>query len=232
MHMKVRFWRKARGIKKTATKIILEASVMYHQRFKLVSLAFVFCFAFAAARSFSAAAAQDSSGKWSYFQFKPGQFLKYEMKSERGLSGWLSIRIEDGSPGGLNVTLAGKWTGEFSETAKLKPGMSAFEFVYAFKNVDIPNAAGSLLNMDAVLVDNTTWKDGFHWAQGDQSIEVKGEKECAGIKGLLVAYTSKNFGRVQKRTYGVNSRIPLPIYAEVPAANDTWTYELVESKGF
>jgi hypothetical protein len=209
----------------------MEAAAMHHQKVKLVSLAFVFCFAFAAVRGFSDATAQDSSGKWSYFQFKPGQFLKYEMKSERGLSGWLSIRIEDGSPGGLNVTLAGKWTGEFSETAKLKPGMSAFELVYAFKNVEIPNAAGSLLNIDAVLVDNTTWKDGFHWTQGDHSIEVKGEKECAGIKGLLVSYTRKNFGRVQKSTYCVNSRIPLPIYAEVPAANDTWTYELVESKG-
>ncbi len=150
------------------------------------------------------------------------------MKSERGLKGWLSIKIEDESPGVLNVTLAGKWTGEFSETAKLKPGMSAFDLVYAFKNVEIPNAAGSLLNVNAVVVDNTTWKEGFTWTQGDNAIEVKGEKECAGIKGLLVTYISKTFGRVQKRTYGVNSNIPLPIYAEVPAANDTWTYELVE----
>jgi hypothetical protein len=109
--------------------------------------------------------------------------------------------------------------------------MSAFDLVYAFKNVEIPNAAGSLLNINADVVDNTTWKDGFHWTQGDSSIEVKGERECAGIKGLLVTYSSKAFGRVQKRTYCVNFNIPLPIYAEVPAANDTWTYELVESKG-
>jgi len=176
------------------------------------------------------AAAQGNSGKWGYFKFKPGQSFKYDMTSERGLKGWLSIKIEDGGNGILNVTLAGKWTGDFSETAKLKPGMSAFDLVYAFKNAEIPNATSSLLDVAAVIVDNTMWKDGFHWAQGDTSIDVKGEKEYAGIKGLLVVYGSEVFGRVQKRTYGVNSDLPLPLYAEVPAANDTWTYTLVERK--
>jgi hypothetical protein len=204
---------------------------MHIRRLSLFSVAFAFLFSITAGYSLSGAPAQDSSGKWSYFKFKSGQFFKYEMKSERGLKGWLSIKIEDESPGVLNVTLAGKWTGEFSETAKLKPGMSAFDLVYAFKNVEIPNAAGSLLNINADVVDNTIWKDGFHWTQGDRSIEVKGERECAGIKGLLATYSSKVFGRAQKRTYCVNSNIPLPLYAEVPAANDTWTYELVESKG-
>jgi len=204
---------------------------MYTRRLSLPSFAFAFLFSITAGYSLSDAPAQDSSGKWSYFKFKSGQFFKYEMKSERGLKGWLSIKIEDESPGVLNVTLAGKWTGEFSETAKLKPGMSSFDLVYAFKNIEIPNAAGSLLNVNAVVVDNTTWKDGFTWTQGDNAIEVKGERECAGIKGLLVTYSSKAFGRVQKRTYCVNSNIPLPLYAEVPAANDTWTYQLVESKG-
>ena len=111
------------------------------------------------------------------------------------------------------MTVAGKWTAEFSETAKLKPGMSAFDLVYAFKNIEIPNAAGSLLNVDAVVIDNTTWKDGFTWTQGDNSIEVKGERECAGIKGLLATYSSKSFGQAQKRTYGVNAKIPLPVYS-------------------
>jgi hypothetical protein len=219
------------GREKAAINILLEVAAMHIRRVSFLSLTFMFLSAFTAGYGLSDASAQNSSGKWSYFKFKSGQFFKYEMKSERGLKGWLSIKIEDESPGVFNVTLAGKWTGEFSETAKLKPGMSAFDLVYAFKNVEIPNAAGSLLNINADVVDNTTWKDGFHWTQGDSSIEVKGERECAGIKGLLVTYSSKAFGRVQKRTYCVNSNIPLPIYAEVPAANDTWTYELVESKG-
>jgi len=204
--------------------------MMLFQRVNFRSLTLMLLLTFAAGNGLSDAGIQNTAGKWSYFKFKPGQFFRYEMKSERGLKGWLSIKIEDGSNGVLNITLAGKWTGEFSETAKLKPGMSAFDLVYAFKNVEIPNAAGSLLNIDAVVVDNTTWKDGFHWAQGDTSIDVKGEKEWAGIKGLLVVYGSKVFGRVQKRTYGVNSDLPLPLYAEVPAANDTWTYTLVERK--
>jgi len=204
---------------------------MHRQRVHLLALTCLSLFAFAAGNGLSDAAAQSSSGKWSYFKFQSGQFFKYEMKSERGLTGWLSVKIEAESPGVLSVTVAGKWTGEFSEIAKLKPGMSAFDLVYAFKNPEIPNAAGSLLNIDAVVVDNTTWKDGFTWAQGDNSIEVKGEKECAGIKGLVAIYSSKLFGRAQKSTYCVNSNIPLPIYAQVPAANDTWTYELVEVKG-
>jgi hypothetical protein len=177
------------------------------------------------------AAAQGNSGKWGYFKFKPGQSFKYDMTSERGLKGWLSIKIEDGGNGILNVTLAGKWTEDFSETAKLKPGMSAFDFVYAFKNAAILNAAGSLLNIDAVFVDNAKWTDGFHWTQGDIAIDVKGEKECAGVKGWLAAYTFKVFGKLQKRTFGVNPNLPLPIYAQVPAANDTWTYSLTEKSG-
>lgn len=204
---------------------------MHFQRVNLLSITFFSLLAFAAGNGLSAAAAQSSSEKWSYFKFQPGQFFRYEMKSERGLKGWLSVRIEAESPGVLSVTVAGKWTGEFSETAKLKPGMSAFDLVYAFKNPEIPNAAGSLLDIDAVVVDNTTWKDGFTWTQGDNSIEVKGERESAGIKGLVAIYSSKVFGRAQKRTYSVNSNTPLPLYAQVPAANDTWTYELVETKG-
>ena len=200
------------------------------QRVNFRSLTLMLLLTFAAGNGLGGGAIQNTPGKWSYFKFKPGQFFRYEMKSERGLKGWLSIKIEDGSNGVLNMTLAGKWTAEFSETAKLKPGMSPFDLVYAFKNAEISNAANSLLNIDAVVVDNTTWKDGFHWAQGDTSIDVKGEKECAGIKGLLVVYGIKVFGRAQKRTYGVNSDLPLPLYAEVPAANDTWTYTLVERK--
>jgi hypothetical protein len=176
-------------------------------------------FALAVGNGLGNIVAQSSSGKWSYFKFKPGQYLKYEMTSERGLKGWLSIKIEEGGNGVFNVTIAGK------------PGMSAIDLVYVFKNDEIPNAASNLLDIDAIVVDNTTWKDGFKWTKGDNSIEVKGERECAGMKGLLAVYTRKVFGRIQKSTYGVNSDLPLPLYAEVPAANDTWTYELVEVKG-
>ncbi len=202
----------------------------FFQRVNFRSFTFVLLLAFMVGNGLSGAGVQNTSGKWPYFKFKSGQFFRYEMKSARGLKGWLSVKIEDGSNAVLNVTLVGKWTEEFSETAKLKPGMSPFDLVYAFKNADISNASGSLLNIDAAVIDNTTWKDGFHWAKGDQSIEVKGEKECAGIKGLLVIYSYKVFGKVQKSTYGVNPDLPLPLYAEVPAANDTWTYELVERK--
>lgn len=206
---------------------------MRHLRLYLRSLALGCLFALAAGSVLAgAAAAQGASGKWSYFQFKPGQYLKYDMKSARGIQGWLSLKVDDGGKGVLNVTVAGKWTKDFSETAKLKPGQSAFDLAYAFKDIEITNAASSLLDVDSAVVENTVWKDGFTWAKGDQSILVKGEKECAGVKGLLAVYSSKSFGRVQKKTFGVNTGLPLPIFVEVPAANDTWTYTLVEKKGF
>jgi len=107
-----------------------EVARMHIQRANLLSLTFLSLVAFAAGNVLSSAAAQTSSGKWSYFKFQPGHFFL-----------------------------------------------------------------------------------------------------CTGIKGLLVNYTNKVFGRLQKRTYCVNSNIPLPIYARVPAANDTWTYDLVEIKG-
>jgi hypothetical protein len=34
----------------------------------------------------------------------------------------------------------------------------------------------------------------------------------------------------QSGTYCVNSNLPLPLLARVPAASDTWTYELVEKR--
>jgi hypothetical protein len=204
---------------------------MRFRRINLVCLALVLLFVCTAGNSVTDAAAQNSAGKWSYFKFKPGQYFKYELKTERGIKGWVSLKVEDGGNGILNVTLAGKWTGEFSETVKMKPGMSAFDFIYSPKNSEITNAMSSLVDIDPAIVDNTAWKDGFKWAQGDKSIEVAGEKEYAGVKGLLVTYSSKLFGRVQKRTYCVNSSLPLPVFVEVPAANGTWTYELVEKKG-
>jgi len=176
--------------------------------------------------------ARAQAGKWSsYFKLKSGQFFKYQMKSERGLAGWASIKIDDAGGGALNVTLAGRWTKDFSETVRMKPGMSAFDFIYAAKDMQITNALAGLVNVEASVIENAQWKDGFKWAQGDSSIVVSGQKECAGVKGLCATSSSKSFGRAQKRTYCVNPDLPLPIFVEVPAANDTWTYELVEKKG-
>lgn len=197
----------------------------------LLTLLVGLCFVLSAGNIVNDAAAQNTGGKWSYFKFKAGQYFKYELRSDRNLKGWVSIKVEDGGNGVFNVTLAGKWTHEFSEIVKLKPGMSAFDFIYSPKNSEITNAMSSLVNIDATIVDNTTWKDGFKWAQRDRTIEVAKEKEYAGIRGLLVTCSSKLFGRVEKRTYCVNSNVPLPIFAEVPAANGTWTYELVEKRG-
>ena len=172
--------------------------------------------------------AQGAAGKWSHFKFHAGQSFKYDMKSERGLKGWLSLKVEEGGKDGLKVTIAGKWVSDFSETAVLKPGMDAQQFLGTFKNPDIMNAALTLCDVDAAVLEHATWKDGFHWAQGDNTVDIKGEKEVAGVKGLLVNSTSKLFGKVKKKTYAVNLDLPLPLFAEVPAANDTWTYSLVQ----
>jgi len=176
---------------------------------------------------------QSASEKWSYFEFNSGQFFKYKLTSERGLEGWVSIKVEDGEGDALNITLAGNWMGEFSETAKLEPGMSPMDFVYSVENFQIPNAMGSLLMVDNEIIENATWKDGFKWAQDDKSIEVSGTQEYAGVQGLMMTYTSTHFAtkKVQKKIYCVNPDLPLPLYLQCPAANDTWTYELIEIKG-
>lgn len=178
-------------------------------------------------------AGQNASEKWSYFEFKSGQFFKYQLTSERGLEGWVSIKVEDGGDQNFNITLAGNWMGEFSETAKLKPGMSAQDFVYSVQNFQIPNVMSSLFIVDSVITDNVTWKDGFKWTQGDKSIEVSGTQEYAGIQGLVMTYSSQHFvtKQVQKRIYCVCLDLPLPLYLQCPAANDTWTYQLIEVNG-
>jgi hypothetical protein len=59
---------------------------MHIRKVSFLFLTFMFLSVFTAGRGIRNASAQDSSGKWSYFKFKSGQFFKYEMKSERGLS--------------------------------------------------------------------------------------------------------------------------------------------------
>ena len=176
---------------------------------------------------------QSASEKWSYFEFKSGQYFKYQLISERGLEGWVSIKVEDGGNSTFNITLAGNWMGEFSETAKLESGMSPMDFVYSVENFQIPNAMGSILMVDSEIIENAIWKDGFKWAQDDKSIEVSGTQEYAGILGLVMTYTSTHFAtkKVQKKIYCINTDLPLPLYLQCPAANDTWMYELIEIKG-
>jgi len=176
---------------------------------------------------------QSDSEKWSYFEFKPRQFFKYKLTSERGLEGWVSVKVEDGEGDALNITLTGNWMGEFSETVKLEPGMAPMDFVYSVEDFQIPNAMGSLLMVDSEILQNVTWKDGFKWVQGDKSIEVSGTQEYAGIQGLVMIYTSTHFAtkKVQKKIYCVDPEIPLPLYLQCPAENDTWMYELIEVNG-
>ncbi|MBN2246929.1 MAG: hypothetical protein JW755_13915 [Candidatus Aminicenantes bacterium] len=177
---------------------------------------------------------QSALAKWSYFEFKSGQFFKYQLKSERGLEGWVSIKVEDGEGDALNITLAGDWMGEFSESAKFEPGTAPMEFVYSVEDFQIPNAMGSLLMVDSEIIENVIWKDGFTWSQDDKSVKVSGTQEYAGIQGLLMTYTSTHFAtkKVQKNIYCVNPDLPLPLYLQCPAANDTWTYTLIEAAGY
>ena len=176
---------------------------------------------------------QSDSEKWSYFEFKSGQYFKYQLTSERGLEGWVSVKVEDGEGDALNITLTGNWMGEFSETAKLEPGMAPMDFVYSVEDFQIPNAMGSLLMVDNEIIENATWKDGFTWTQDDKSIKISGTQEYAGIQGLVMTYTSTHFAtkKVQKKIYCVDPEIPLPLYLQCPAANDTWMYELIEVNG-
>lgn len=179
------------------------------------------------------AAGTDDAKTWSHFAFKPGQFFKYTLTSQRGLSGWVSVAVAGGEGKALNITLAGSWMGDFSETAVLEPGMSAMDFVYSMEDFNIPNAMGSLLMADSEITGSPVCQEGFEKTAGDKSIKVRGTCEYAGIKGLTVNFQSKHFatGKIEKRVYCLKHDLPLPLYVQCPAANDTWTYELTEVKG-
>lgn len=183
--------------------------------------------------SSSSFSAQGEAKKWNYFQFKAGQFFKYQIKSERGLSGWVSIKVEAGEEGAQNIAIAGEWMGEWSETAILNPDMSAFDFIYSMENFEIPNVVANLMIVDEDIVQNTVWKEGFNRAEGDKTIKVGQTQSIAGIQGLVMTYTSKHFAtqKTETRTYCVNPDLPLPLSVKCPAANDTWIYELIELKG-
>jgi hypothetical protein len=170
------------------------------------------------------------SGPWAYFKLRPGQFFKYKQKGERALSGWFTIDVKAGDKNDLKVTIAGKWTSDYSETVTLKPGKTGFDLATSFKDVNITNAVSALLDVDAPIVEHLTLQDGFKWTQGDKTLTVHGDKEVAGVNGKLVTYSFQVFGRTTTKTLAINPDMPLPIYAEVPAANDKWTYTLVEKK--
>jgi len=98
---------------------------------------------------------------WAYFQFKPGQTLRYEVKSERGLSGWAKIKVAAGEQGSLDITISGDWLGEYEETATLSPGMSVMDFIYSFENFEVVNAVVTLLNVDGAIAAETRFEGGF-----------------------------------------------------------------------
>jgi hypothetical protein len=181
--------------------------------------------------SIVSAGAQSGSGTWAFFQLKAGQYFKYSMKSERGMAGWVSLKADDAGGGALNVTLSGKWAGDFSEVVKLKPKMSAQDFYFAIKDPSASNAFISLLEISDVLVSQMTWKDGFTRTKGSDSVVVKGSKTYLGITGFVATLTGKFLGKTQVSVYCVNAGFPLPLSAKTPGANDTFTLELVEKKG-
>ena len=175
-----------------------------------------------------------SASQWAYFKFKPGQTLRYEVNSERGLSGWAKIAVANGEEGNLAITISGDWMGEYSETAILSPDMSVMDFIYSFEDFQVVNAVVTLLNVDETVAEKTVFEDGFSWSEGDKSIVINGKGSFAGIDGWMVTFKSKHAmsGKMTESTYCINKGMPLPINATCPAANDVWTYTLVEAGGF
>lgn len=173
---------------------------------------------------------QENEEKWDYFQFSDKQYFKYKMISERGLEGWTSIQVKKGSDDSFDISISGRWTSEFSETVNYRPGMSSFDFIFSAENFEIATALGSLMNIDGFIVDNTVFKKGFEFSEGDKKLKIKGTDEYCGISGFILEYSAKNPVNQTSSTsiYNINTALPLPLYAKVPAANDTWIYELVE----
>ena len=175
-----------------------------------------------------------SVGGWSYFQFKEGQYLKYNIKSVRGLTGWASIEVKKNDKGEQVLVCMGNWgLSEFSVSNVLKPGVNGEDFAFALDTA-ASNALGSLFSISYVPFAEVKWEDGFVWIGKDEAIKVSQEEEYAGVTGRVMTYTSLNAftQKEQKRVYCINLKYPLPLKLECPAANDTWIYELAEAKGF
>ncbi len=175
---------------------------------------------------------QDIPEKWDYFNLADGQYFRYQISSERGLKGWVELKANTAEKDSLDIEITGKWNSEFSETIRLEPGMSAIDFVFSAENFEIANILSNLINIDSFITENAIFREGFSFSEGDKSLEINGIKECGGIKGMVLKYNYvHSMTRKQENaTYSINIKIPLPVYAEFMAANDTWIYELAEYK--
>lgn len=173
-------------------------------------------------------------GGWAYFNFQPGQYFYYEVSSDRSGDGWVSITVEEGSDDTLDITCAGNWgLGEFSDTATLTKDMDGWDLSMTL-SPEGSNAMSSLLDISSVAWENVYWELGTEVTSGDKSYTVSEEADYAGIIGMVMVHKYKHFitKEDQQRTYCVNLDVPLPIYVECPAANDTWRYQLTEIEGF
>ena len=172
-------------------------------------------------------------GGWKHCDFKPGQFMKYSLTSERGLEGWMSIKVDPGEGGNLDLTLEGNWLGEFSETATLVRGMVPFDFIYTLGTEAI-NVFSSLFILDNIPFHEVKWEEGYRWDEDTKILEVGGEETYAGVAGRVVTYEAPHTftGETQNFKYVIKLDFPLPLFVESPAANDQWYYELTEVSGF
>lgn len=174
-------------------------------------------------------------GGWRHFDFKPGQFMKYSLTTERGLEGWVSVQVDSGEGANLDLTIEGNWVlgGDISETATLAPAMEPFEFTYSLES-EGSNLFSSLAIFDNIPFHQVKWEEGYLWEEESKILEVGGEETYAGITGRVVTYEAPHAftGEAQYFKYVIKLDFPLPLYVETPAANDTWYYELTEVSGF
>ena len=174
-------------------------------------------------------------GGWKHCDFKPGQFMKYSVTSARGLEGWVSIKVDSGEGGNLDLTIEGNWVlgGDISETAILVRGMVPFDFVYTLSS-DASNLLSSLFILNNIPFHQVKWEEGHRWEEEAKILEVGGEETYAGVTGRVVTYEAPQAftGETQNYKHVVKLDFPLPLFVETPAANDTWYYELTEVSGF
>ena len=101
-------------------------------------------------------------GGWKHFDFKPGQFMKYSLTTERGLEGWVSVQVDSGEGANLDLTIEGNWVlgGDISETATLAPAMEPFEFTYSLES-EGSNLFSSLAIFDNIPFHQVKWEEGL-----------------------------------------------------------------------
>jgi hypothetical protein len=180
---------------------------------------------------------------WAYGQLKPGEHVKYTMRSEyQGAvqSGWFSWDISDAGGGKLKITYVGHFAGLDYSDAEI---VSAEKPLADFRVAPLPIYMVPLLSVPwGELLADCPWSVGSRWSceakfgllgKKEAALEVTGTAAYIDINGFTGTWTRTSFGTVITTSWCVDPDLPVVLYARVcDTPPGVYEYTLVEATGF